>query len=364
MTQPMIFGAYATLKSIHTLSDAKKMVENCQLLNINHIILLTKNESELFYPSIIGDSYSKSSFDPYEAVTSEAKRAGIGVSAWFMLYKESIANPSRIVREHPEVLLVNRRGKNNVEEPTWNTISPILWVCPSSLLYREYLINLMEEVMDRYNLDGINLDFVRYPEELDARQYCYCESCRKRFESIYGETIPSDSVVRMRYHTALMCENVTDSVQEIAKRIQAKGGKISAYCFTDYTSAIESVKQDWPSWAEFVDELYLSTYELSPQWAGTIMQRARKVVGERSRLIPVVWSLQEISRASQGGSRWSRERGPVYMKSIIDRSFENGADGAVFYLYDSIFGVESHDYKREHALPKDSWKQLRSALVG
>ena len=43
----------------------------------------------------------------------------------------------------------------------------------------------MLEVARRYPVDGLHMDYIRYPDG----QCCYCDGCRKRFEADSGRRV-------------------------------------------------------------------------------------------------------------------------------------------------------------------------------
>lgn len=47
---------------------------------------------------------------------------------------------------------------------------------------RELQIRLLNDLLNTYPLDGIQLDYIRFP----SNEYCYCEICRKNFRDAYG----------------------------------------------------------------------------------------------------------------------------------------------------------------------------------
>lgn len=67
---------------------------------------------------------------------------------------------------------------------------------PSHTGYRQYLMPLMREVVENYPVDGIHLDYIRYPEAVEGRHYRYCRRCRKKFKDEYGYELPANDVIK------------------------------------------------------------------------------------------------------------------------------------------------------------------------
>lgn len=131
--------------------------------------------------------------------------------------------------------------------------NPVDWLCPSHPLNYELEMNVMLELVNNYDIDGIHYDFIRYPDE----KCCYCDGCRERFQNDTEITVanwPTDcySGVNKDAYRDWRCEQITRLVRDMRSAI-GKGGKsikISAAVFSSYPSCRTSVAQDWVSWIE------------------------------------------------------------------------------------------------------------------
>jgi len=335
-------GIYLVPDFVKSKEDVKKLVSDLRALEkVDFVLLLTKSSDGTAYPSQYTKNVCVENPQMYGDIVKALKDLGIETHAWFCLYIESVEKPSEIIKSNPEVLLVNKYGKSNLEEPTWSYIKPeysIYWVCPSAELYREYLKKLMVEVIEKYDVDGIHLDYVRYPETLEGRYYCYCERCLKRFKEEYGYTFPTNDVIHVRYYVTILCENVSNSVKEFAELAKEHGKKISAYVFTDYTTAIEACYQDWPYFSRYLDILLPTFYEVSPEWMKVLVERARSVAFKGCEITPVIYTNTVIRRAVKGAKRWTLERNAEYILESMKSVKEAGADGIIFYHHSALFG--------------------------
>ncbi len=329
---------YATCNGVTDPSSAQNLVSKWGDLGVTRIYLLAKDgDGMVTYRSSIAKSRTRVDFDAFGDITRKAQNEGIQIHAWFCCYIESSQNPSDYLKNHPEALLVNRFGKTNIEEPTWSKVDARYsryWVCASDPGYRSYLTSLMKEVGENYEVDGIHLDYIRYPEAVEGRYYCYCPRCRDHFKQEYGYELPANDVIKNRYYVSIMCENVSNSVEEFSRLAREMGKKISAYVFTDYVTAIEAAYQDWPYFSKFLDTLCPTTYEVSPDHIRTLVKRAKSVVAGTCSLTPVVLSAPEVVRSREGGRRWSRERTIDYVLSSTKACLDSGAQGVVFFIYD------------------------------
>lgn len=114
-----------------------------------------------------------------------AHRRGIRLLSRFDLSKvtESIA------QEHPEWLFRNHEGEPQVYQGLWS-------VCPSGAYYQERAFEIVDEVLDRYDVDGVffnwfNFNMVDYDRKWCG--VCHCDACVEGYKAwADGDKLPVD----------------------------------------------------------------------------------------------------------------------------------------------------------------------------
>jgi len=93
-------------------------------------------------------------YDPLEFIIKEAHKRGLEVHAWFNPYRahhpadKSPIAPNHISKTHPE--LVKKYGR-------------YLWLDPGEKAVQDHSINVIMDVVKRYDVDGVHLDDYFYP---------------------------------------------------------------------------------------------------------------------------------------------------------------------------------------------------------
>jgi len=64
-------------------------------------------------------------------------------------------------------------------------LNPYRWGCPTNPATRDWLKRRIEEIVAKYDIDGLMLDYIRYA----VGTICYCPYCKSAFEEWIGETI-------------------------------------------------------------------------------------------------------------------------------------------------------------------------------
>ncbi|TDC98366.1 alpha-amylase family protein [Actinomadura sp. 7K507] len=112
-----------------------------------------------------------------DAVTA-AKRQGVRVIARLDLSKVAAS----VAAEHPEWLFTSATGEPQIYNALYST-------CPSGEYYQERALEIVDEILDRYAVDGFfvnwfNFNLRDYSEVIHG--ICHCASCSERFAEFSG----------------------------------------------------------------------------------------------------------------------------------------------------------------------------------
>ena len=178
--------------------------------------------------------------DQIEQCVAACKKHGLEVHVWKVNF-----NLSGAPKEFVEKLRRENRLQVFVGEGRRD------WLCPSHPENQKLELASMIEVAQKYDVDGLHFDYIRYP----GTQGCYCDGCRGRFEKETGQKVsnwPAD-VYSGELRDAFRdwrCTNITRLVEAVhgeAKKIKPEID-ISAAVFGSYPGCKSSVGQDWVTW--------------------------------------------------------------------------------------------------------------------
>lgn len=139
------------------------ILDSLQAIHINTILLQTRVRGDVIYPSAIepfssvftGKHGIAPSYDPLAFAIEECHKRGMQLHAWLVTIPLGDANH---VRAH---------GKRSLptKHPHQCTKFKGAWYMePSHPATAEHLSALVEEIVTRYDVDGIHFDYIRYPE--------------------------------------------------------------------------------------------------------------------------------------------------------------------------------------------------------
>jgi uncharacterized lipoprotein YddW (UPF0748 family) len=238
-THPGFFGPDkdAAVAKIETTLDAYAAA------GIDTLIVLVKNTSgHVYYQSEIGVPDDRWNWDFFGVFLEKARQRKMTVHPWFCVFPES-ALLGRI-REHPEWLITGP-GREFVAAAN-----------PALPAVREYEIGLMLEVVRKYGVEWVHLDYIRFPCEPDEPYFSFDRETLRLFKEDSGIDLAALKArdtgnpawnVWLRWNT----ERVTVFVRELRDALKATGRKvrISAAVFPDAVNARVMIGQDWAAWA-------------------------------------------------------------------------------------------------------------------
>jgi hypothetical protein len=190
-------------------------------------------------------------WDPLKTLIDVAHKNGIQVHVWVHVFFIGFKD-SPLVESHPEWLALNRKGQyaSTREEGYY-------FLCTSNEEVREFLLENYKALIMNYDIDGFQLDYIRYPvSEPFEEGYCYCQSCRGKFFDEYerdpAELSPNGTPELWEKWNAFREEQISSFVETVSTTLQSLKPdlKISADIFPDLEDARRSKLQNWAVWAQ------------------------------------------------------------------------------------------------------------------
>ena len=146
-------------------NDLDRMLDRLQHANINMVFFQTRLRGDVIYPSNIEprSEYVKSinataDYDPLLYAIEACHRRGMECHSWIVVYP--MGGDSR-----------NRRLSRAFEEQKRsNIIKPFnrnYYLDPGNPETDIYILSLIREVVTGYDIDGVHLDYIRYPDNPD-----------------------------------------------------------------------------------------------------------------------------------------------------------------------------------------------------
>jgi uncharacterized lipoprotein YddW (UPF0748 family) len=274
-----------------TSPDAvKEVVRRAKENGFTDLIVQVRYRGDAYYTSSLEPRAEQladqpDDFDPLGLAISEAHRVGIRVHAWLNVYIASSIvrlpkSRDHLIYKHPDWVMVPRGIAAELyryDPRTPDFLQRILgyardhrdeleglFTSPAHPEVKENNVRIWQDVAQKYDVDGLHFDYVRYPNP----QFDYSRTSIDRFRAevekdlnpqnrallatqfksnplIYATTFPE------RY-AKFQRSQVTDLVSQIHKAVKAIKPKltISAAVFADDKDALKARFQDWKLWLQ------------------------------------------------------------------------------------------------------------------
>ena len=260
------------LKGVWIRPNSKNVYEIQKTLNsiksagINNIFLETFYHGRTIFPSRVMKSYGFEYQNPeFQGVDilalwlREAHKKGIKVHCWFESFylgnKSPDENPNSILAKKPEWM---NRPRLKADYEGWishNTEHNGYFLDPANKEVTDFLLQLIGELSAGYNIDGLNVDYVRYPnivQENYSNQWGYTKFARDEFISLY-ETDPIE-IDKSHDLWDTWCkyrqDKITNYVKGISELLKNRDILFSTVIFPDYKISLKTKFQDWVNWSE------------------------------------------------------------------------------------------------------------------
>lgn len=232
---------------------------------IDNIFLETYFHGKTIFPSKTMEAYGFTpqyekfaEFDPLAIWIREAHKRGIKVHIWFETFyvgpQSPNDNPKSILGMNPSWGNKTRKDADSVVPSKSTSEHNGYFLDPANPYVQDFIVKLIDEIITRYRPDGINLDYIRYPNCVSLNEdsnWGYTSFAREDFKMLYGvdpvSILKTDPLwLEWNNYRREQINNMVRKVGEICRRKQTY---ISAVIFPDRKAALEHKQQDWKTWS-------------------------------------------------------------------------------------------------------------------
>jgi uncharacterized lipoprotein YddW (UPF0748 family) len=282
LAQPEIRAVWldrGTIVRAGNKAGLSKIFDRLVQAGINTIFFETVNAGYTIYPSQVAKAQNPliRGWDPLADAVKLAHERDMELHAWVWTF--AAGN-----QRHNEIINVNSNfpGPVLAAHPDWanydnlGNMIPVgqtkPFFDPANPEVRQYLLKLYEEIVTRYDVDGLQLDYIRYPfqDPSAGRSYGYGKAARAQFQQLTGvdpvNISPSQPDLWQKW-TTFRTEQVDSFVAQLSRQLRQKQPNLilSVAVFPlPELERIQKIQQNWETWARRgdVDLIVPMTYAL------------------------------------------------------------------------------------------------------
>ena len=178
---------------IRTPQSIDKIIDFAQRNGFTDLFVQVRGRGDAFYTSSIvprSRNLPRNEFDPLKYFLDKAHPKSLKIHAWinmFLLWSsdDKPQDKNHLYYRHPEWLSVDADGIKDINRKfkdfeRINTEG--IYLSPLVPEVDDHLVEVIKEIVENYNVDGIHLDYIRYPKNC----YDFNEIGRHRFKDIYA----------------------------------------------------------------------------------------------------------------------------------------------------------------------------------
>jgi uncharacterized lipoprotein YddW (UPF0748 family) len=257
-----------------TEDDVVRVVQDCAEAGFDTLLFQVRGNATAFYRSSFEPWAAElggadPGFDPLEVALREARARKLALHAWVNvvpawwgteLPADPHDGPKQVVNAHPEWLWYDQQGERQpYSDRFYVSLNPCL---PE---VRQYLVDVLRDLVARYRLDGLHLDYLRFPNEPPGTpapgvDYPRDERTLKLFLGDTGKTPDEDPAAWVLWRA----ERVTDLLREIRRMAERTrpAMELSAAVGPEPELSLSAHYQDTRTWLRerLLDRVYPMNY--------------------------------------------------------------------------------------------------------
>ncbi|MEN9202127.1 MAG: family 10 glycosylhydrolase [Thermostichus sp. DG_1_6_bins_120] len=271
---------------------------------INTVFFETLNAGFAIHPSRVAPQQNPLTrgWDPLRAAVRLAHERGMELHAW--IWTLAVGNSRHNIL--PEINLPQDYiGPVLTAHPDWANLDhrgnlfprgqPETWLDPANPQVRTYLLALTRELVQDYGVDGIHLDYIRYPFQNAASRHVFGfgRAARQGFQQLAGvdplELDPLSDRSLWQLWTRYRTQQVNEVVESIARTARSLNPRVilsAAVYALPQNERLQKLQQDWEHWIQAgeLDLLIPLTYAGNTRRLAQLVQPNLEIVSRSAVL--------------------------------------------------------------------------------
>lgn len=245
-----------------TTEEVENYVQKLYDAGINLICIETLYDSTMIMPmpkdSLFKQNPEWKGFDMLKAFIDACHKRDMELHVWMPIFyvghKDGKNDFLSVAKQKPEWLSVNNKGGNYSDEDE----ASFQLLNPANPEVTEFLLETYRYILNKYNIDGFELDYIRYYKRTTACDFGYDEITTKAFKEKYGVEPKYDQKASYwNDWVAFRTQYITDMVEKVKNLVNEVRPSVllSAAVVPKSEDAYNNVYQNYMNW---IDNGYLN----------------------------------------------------------------------------------------------------------
>jgi uncharacterized lipoprotein YddW (UPF0748 family) len=285
----------------------RELIRRISASGFNIIYFETVNAGYPIYPSeIVEQNPHTKGWDPLAIAVDEAHKQGVELHAWVWTFAVGNTRHNKILGQpdsfpgpilsKADMMTEALRGRNGSLIPPKQTE---YWLSPASFKARGFLTSLFSEIVKNYKVDGLQLDYIRYPFQKPDFPMGFESFATTRFSSETGLSLAEPNEYTIKAWDAWKAFQVTSFVKDLNHKLKALNPelKISVAVFPMARHGrMLMIQQDWETWVRngWVDTINPMAYSRSARSLEHLVKYIHNIGDDKALVYPGL-SLQKLN---------------------------------------------------------------------
>ena len=336
-------------------NDVRTIMRKCAELGFNTVYWQVRGSGTVAYPSQLEPwprefNHQDPGFDPLELAVEQAHANGLRIEAWVNVLpgwrgKQPPSMRQQLWNAHPQWFLQDAQGRRQALGDFYVIVNPCL---PE---VRRHIVQVIEEIAGRYDVDGIHLDYVRYAWETtpDAEKIYPRDERTLALYRRETQKHPDDDPRAWRDWRANQLTRLVAEIRTMLER-RRPAATLTAAVARNPVAAYERFFQNGVTWLRtgLVDALMPMVYTDTLSDFETDVQAYRRLAGSR-RIVPGVGVYKHHTDAQ--------------MRQQLARCAEWGGDCALFSFASLYPTHQDRQSKPGRGAVQDPHRVLRRTVM-
>jgi len=343
-----------TIVKARSEADLVPLFDRMAKAGINTVFFETINSGYTVYPSRVAPQQNPlvRGWDPLKAAVKLAKERNMELHAWVWVFAvvnkrhNEILNiprdyPGPVLARYPDWGMTDQKGN------TFHYNSGKAFLDPANPGVQRYLSLLLEEIATNYGVDGIHLDYIRYPFQsaTGEHSYGYGTASRYKFKQMTGVDPIKLNVGGKLWSqwTGFRLTQVDNFVSNVSQKLKAKRPDLilsTAVFPMPRQERLNKIQQHWEKWVRdgSIDLLVPMTYAADtdelfrltrPVFDSFNEEKALLLPGIRLLNIPDIVAVDQMQllrgMSTEGFALFAAENLNINLEKILSRTHNSPA---------------------------------------
>jgi uncharacterized lipoprotein YddW (UPF0748 family) len=283
---------------------------------------VTSTSGSAFYPSEIVGHKVYGGWDPLQYIIDGAKDRSLDVYPVFCVLACGHDKPAGILLEHPEW------GLRDAEGEAVGSLSP---AHPES---RQWVVSVIDEVVSKYEPDGILLDYLRFPNRdvgFDAATETRLSNLRRNQASLPEKSglLQSDKE-----------ESLTQLAREISETVRRDRPElqIALYSWGPHVAKQHRVAQNWPAWsrAGYIDMVNISGYCYPENYGEKYLEVFQERIGDAVKLNRETHGRADVTFCLGVATSHGKIRSASWVNDYLQHAADQDVKGTAIFTFSKL----------------------------